>query len=701
MPQKILLVHEDAAKATLVKEALLHSSDGRFIIDWVDTCADAVSRLRIDRTESIAAILVNLELRDSRGLATFESLHATSPEVPILVLSSVAYEDSARLAVQRGAYDYILEDGLDSYPLQKAFRQMIDRASRAEALFAATERAQVTLNSIGDAVISTDIAGNVTFLNPIAQTLTGWSATEAIGKPIDEVLRIVDGGRDRRWLNPMTAVAQSNLAATLPAGCKLVRRDDIELAIEDTAAPIHDRRGRVIGAVMVFHDVTLAQAISEKLSHLAQHDYLTGLPNRLLLNDRLTQAISAAVRDQCNLAVLFLDLDRFKHVNDSLGHPAGDALLLSIAARLVANVRSSDTVSRLSGDEFVILLSSIAHSEDALLSVQKILAAVRKPHRVNDHELEVSLSVGIGIYPDDGADAETLIRNADIAMMHAKGRGRNNFQFYKQSMNERASERQSLESGLRHALEREEFVLHYQPKMDLVTETVTGAEALIRWRQPGGEVVLPRDFIPLAEQCGFIVPIGRWVLREACLQRRIWLDLKLAPMPISINISAIELRSKHFIDYVRATIDETGMEPTSLGFELTEGALMQDAQLTVSVMRSLKDMGIQLTLDDFGTGYSSLSHLRRFPIDALKIDKSFVGGLCTEAGDAKIVTAVIGLGRNFHLQVIAEGVETRGQFIALQAQNCEEGQGHYFQSPVAASEFTKLLGVDLSDTVVA
>jgi diguanylate cyclase (GGDEF)-like protein/PAS domain S-box-containing protein len=701
MPQTILLVHEDAAKATVVKDALLNSSDGRFIVDWVNTCADAVLRLRKDRTESVAAILVNLDLRDSQGLATFEALHATFPEVPILVLSSVVHEDSARLAVQRGAHDYILEDGLDSYPLQKAFRQMIDRASRAEALFAATERAQVTLNSIGDAVISTDISGNVTFLNPIAQTLTGWSATEAVGKPIDEVLRIVDGGRDRRWLNPMTAVTQSNLAATLPAGCKLIRRDAIELAIEDTAAPIHDRRGRVIGAVMVFHDVTLAQATSEKLSHLAQHDYLTGLPNRLLLNDRLTQAISAAVRDQCNLAVLFLDLDRFKHVNDSLGHPAGDALLLSIAARLVANVRSSDTVSRLSGDEFVILLSSIAHSEDALLSVQKILAAVRKPHRVNDHEMEVSLSVGIGIYPDDGTDAETLIKNADIAMMHAKGRGRNNFQFYKQSMNERASERQSLESGLRHALEREEFVLHYQPKMDLVTETVTGAEALIRWRQPGGEVVLPRDFIPLAEECGFIVPIGRWVLREACLQRRIWLDLKLAPMPISINISAIELRSKHFIEHVRAIIDETGMEPTSLGFELTEGALMQDAPLTVSVMRSLKDMGIQLTLDDFGTGYSSLSHLRRFPIDALKIDKSFVGGLCTEAGDAKIVTAVIGLGRNFHLQVIAEGVETRGQFIALQAQNCEEGQGHYFQSPIAASEFTKLLGVDLSDTVVA
>jgi diguanylate cyclase (GGDEF)-like protein/PAS domain S-box-containing protein len=701
MPQTVLLVHEDAAKATIVKNSLLSSIDGHFVVDWVDSCADALLRLRADRTEGIAAILVNLDLRDSQGLETFESLHEASPEVPILVLSGGVHEDCARLAVQRGAHDYILEDGLDSYLLQKSFRQMIERASQAEALFAATERAQLTLNSIGDAVISTDIAGNVTFLNPIAQTLTGWSATEAIGKPIDEVLRIVDVGRDRRLLSPTAVAAQTNLAAKLPAGCKLIRRDDIELAIEDTAAPIHDRRGRVIGAVMVFHDVTLAQATSEKLSHLAQHDYLTDLPNRLLLNDRLSQAISAAARNQRKLAVLFLDLDRFKHVNDSLGHPAGDALLLSIAARLIANVRSSDTVSRQGGDEFVVLLSSIVRSEDALLSVQKILAAVGKPHRVNDYDLQVSLSVGIAIYPDDGADADTLIKNADIAMMHAKERGRNNFQFFKRSMNERASERQSLESGLRHALERKEFVLHYQPKMDLVTEKLTGAEALIRWYQPGGEVVFPKDFIPLAEQCGFIVPIGRWVLREACLQRRIWLDLKLAPMPISINISAIELRSKHFVDYVRAVIDETGMEPTSLGFELTEGALMQDAELTVSVMRSLKDLGIQLTLDDFGTGYSSLSHLRRFPIDALKIDKSFVGGLCTEAGDAKIVTAVIGLGRNFHLQVIAEGVETRGQFIALQAQNCEEGQGHYFQSPVAASEFTKFLGVDLSDTVVA
>jgi diguanylate cyclase (GGDEF)-like protein len=447
--------------------------------------------------------------------------------------------------------------------------------------------------------------------------------------------------------------------------------------------------------------VTQAQAVSAKMSHLARHDYLTDLPNRLLLNDRISQAISAAQRHQQKLAVLCIDLDRFKHVNDSLGQKVGDKLLLSVAGRMVAIVESSDTVSRQGGDEFVILLTSIAQVEDAALIAQKILTVIGMPHQLEEHSLEITASAGIGIYPDDGSDAESLIKSADIAMLNAKNNGRNNYQFFKPSMNEHAQERQSLESGLRHALDQREFELHYQGKIDLVTETLTGAEALIRWHQPGREVALPKDFIPIAEQSGYIVPIGRWVLREACLQKRAWLDAKLAPIPIAINISAVELRSKQFVEHVRAILEETGLQASYLEFELTETALMQDPQSTIEVLRELKDMGIKLTLDDFGTGYSSLSYLRRFPIDALKIDRSFVQGLCTNADDAKIVSAVINLGRSFHLQVIAEGVETRAQFIALQGQSCAEGQGYYFQMPVAANEFAKLLGVDLSTTVVA
>jgi diguanylate cyclase (GGDEF)-like protein len=447
--------------------------------------------------------------------------------------------------------------------------------------------------------------------------------------------------------------------------------------------------------------VTQAQAVSEKMSHLARHDFLTDLPNRFLLNDRLSQAISAAERDRQKLAVLCIDLDRFKHVNDSLGQSVGDQLLMSVAARLVASVQTADTVSRQGGDEFVVLLSSIANVDDASLSAQKILTIVGMPHQLEEHSLQITASVGIGIYPDDGTDAETLVKCADIAMLNAKNDGRNIYQFFKPSMNEHAQERQSLESGLRHALDQREFELHYQGKIDLVTETLTGAEALIRWHPPGREVALPKDFIPIAEHSGYIVPIGRWVLREACLQRRVWLDAKLAPIPIAINISAVELRSKNFVGHVRAILEETRLDASYLEFELTETALMQDPRSTIEVLRELKEMGIKLTLDDFGTGYSSLSYLRRFPIDALKIDRSFVRGLCTNADDAKIVSAVINLGRSFHLQVIAEGVETRAQFIALQGQNCAEGQGYYFQKPAAAGEFAKLLGIDLSTTVVA
>jgi diguanylate cyclase (GGDEF)-like protein/PAS domain S-box-containing protein len=701
MPQTVLLIHDDIGKAKVVKDALLNSLDGFFVVEWVEMCSAGLRRLRRDGRERIAAILVNLFLPDSEGVETFDRIFQASPDVPILVLSSLEHESAAKLAVQRGAQDYLLEDDLDGYLLPKALRNMLERASNAEALFREKERAQVTLDSIGDAVVCTDVSGNVTYLNPIAEALTGWSAGGAIGRPFIQVCRIIDVLGHRRAIDPIASVIKANKASNLPEGSVLIRRDGIESAIEDSTAPIHDRRGRVSGGVMVFHDVTQARAMAQKMSHLAQYDYLTDLPNRLLLNDRLTQAVSAAHRQQQHLAVLFVDVDRFKHVNDSLGHLIGDQLLLAIAHRLVASVRSSDTISRQGGDEFVVLLSSITQAADAALSAQKLLSAASMPYRVEEHDLQITVSVGIGIYPDDGADAETLVKNADIAMLSAKDNGRNNYQFFKPAMNEHALERQSIEGNLRHALDRGEFMLHYQPKMDLEAQTLTGAEALIRWRQPERGIVFPKDFIPIAEQCGYIVPIGRWVLREACRQRRTWLDAHLAPIPIAINISAVELRSNNFVEHVRDILQETGLEPRFLEFELTETAFMQDPQSTIAVLQALKDIGILLTLDDFGTGYSSLSYLKRFPIDALKIDRSFVKGLCTDSDDLKLVSAVINLGRSFRLRVIAEGIETREQFLMLQAQNCAEGQGYYFERPIAANEFAKLLGADLSATVVA
>ena len=701
MPQTVLLIHDDCAKAKMVQNALTTSLDGLFIVERVERCSDGLHLLREGGRERIAAILVSLFLPDSEGIETFDRIFKASPTIPILVLSSPEHESAAKLAVQHGAQDYVLDDDLDGYLLPKALRNMLERASNAEALFSEKERAQVTLNSIGDAVVCTDAVGAVTFLNPVAEAMTGWQADEAAGRPFAEIFRIINIADHRRPVDPMALVIRTNKTLRLAEGCILIRRDGIEAAIEDSTAPIHDREGRVIGAVMVFHDVTQARAMTQKMTHLAQFDFLTDLPNRLLLNDRLSQAIAVASRHHQALAVLFVDVDRFKHVNDSLGHVIGDKLLQSIAQRLVAGVRGTDTVSRQGGDEFVILLSAVAHAADAALSAQKILSVAQMPYRVDEHDLQITLSVGISIYPDDGADAEALVKNADIAMLNAKDNGRNNYQFFRTAMNERALERQSIEGSLRHALDRSEFVLHYQPKLDLVTETLTGAEALIRWRRPQYGHVLPKDFIPIAEQCGYIVPIGRWVLREACRQRRSWNDSHLTPVPVAVNISAVELRSSHFVDHVRAILKETGLEPKYLEFELTETSFMQDPQSTIAVLRALKDIGIRLTLDDFGTGYSSLSYLKRFPIDALKIDKSFVNGLCTDSNDLKLVSAVIHLGRSFHLRVIAEGIETREQFLALQAQRCAEGQGYYFEKPIAADEFAKLLGTDLSTTVVA
>jgi diguanylate cyclase (GGDEF)-like protein/PAS domain S-box-containing protein len=700
MPQTVLLIHDDCAKAKMVQDALLASLDGFFVIDWVERCADGLLLLRKKGGERIAAILLSLYLPDSEGVETFDRIFKTSPNIPILVLSSLAHENAAKLAVQLGAQDYVLDDDLDGYLLPKALRNMLERAANAEALFSEKERAQVTLNSIGDAVVCTDAVGAVTFLNPVAEAMTGWLAGEAAGRPFAQIFRIINVSDHRRPVDPMALVIKTDKTLRLAEGCVLIRRDGVEAAIEDSTAPIHDREGRVTGAVMVFHDVTQARAMTQKMTHLAQFDFLTDLPNRLLLNDRLSQAISAARRQDQSLAVLFVDVDRFKHVNDSLGHLIGDRLLLSIAQRLVAGVRESDTISRQGGDEFVILLSSVAHAADAALSAQKILTIAQMPYRVDEHDLQITLSVGISIYPDDGADAETLVKNADIAMLSAKDNGRNNYQFFRPAMNERAQERQSIEGSLRHALERNEFVLHYQAKLDLLTETLSGAEALIRWHQPQSGYLLPKDFIPIAEQCGYIVPIGRWVLREACRQRRSWNESDLNRVPVAVNISAVELRSTNFVNHVRAILEETGLEPRYLEFELTETSFMQDPQSTIAVLRALKDIGIRLTLDDFGTGYSSLSYLKRFPIDALKIDKSFVKGLCTDSDDSKLVSAVINLGRSFHLRVIAEGIETREQFLALQAQNCAEGQGYYFEKPVAAGEFAKLLGTDLSATVV-
>lgn len=560
-----------------------------------------------------------------------------------------------------------------------------------EALFEEKERAQVTLNSIGDAVLTTDLLGKVTYLNLVAQAMTGWSHDEALGRPLSEVFRIIDGTTREPAPNPAQRAIEEDRTVGLVADCVLVRRDGFESGIEDSVAPIHNRDGRVTGAVIVFHDVSESRAIALKMAHLAQHDFLTGLPNRMLLTERLSQAIALARRHKKQVALLFLDLDYFKHINDSLGHAIGDRLLQLVAARLSASVRVTDTVCRQGGDEFVILLTEIEHPQDAAQVAETLRAALAAPHLIDGRELHVNLSMGISVYPDDGIDVDTVMQNADTAMYHAKASGRNNYQFFRAEMNTMAVQRMFIQSSLRRALKQGEFVLHYQPQIDLASGAMTGTESLIRWLDPDRGLIYPDQFVPIAEECGLIVPIGRWVLREACRQVRIWLDSGLRAVPVAVNISAVEFRHKNFVEGLALILKETGLPPRYLELELTESILMDDAESSASVLGALKVVGVQLAIDDFGTGYSSLSYLKRFPIDTLKIDQSFVRDVATNADDAAIIGAVISMGKNLKQRVIAEGVETREQLAFLQAQRCGEGQGFQFSHPLSAEDFTLLL----------
>jgi diguanylate cyclase (GGDEF)-like protein/PAS domain S-box-containing protein len=693
----LLLVEDNHGDARLLREMINEQGERDTEFTQVQSMGEAQKFLKEWKFD---IILLDLGLPDASGLEAVRKAHASAPHTPLVVLTGMDDESLAAQALQEGAQDYLIKGQIEARGLYRALRYAVERKSMEEALFVEKERAQVTLNCIGDGVVCTDIAGGITFINLVAESMTGWTHQEACGQPMSDVFKIIDATTRDAITNPMEMAIGLDRTVHLPSNCILIRRDGFETPIEDSVAPIHDREGQATGAVIVFRDVSIARAMALQMAHSAQHDFLTGLPNRMLLNDRVTHAISLAPRHLKKVALLFLDLDGFKHINDSLGHPIGDKLLQSIGRRLVDCVRASDTVSRQGGDEFVILLSEMEQSEDAAISARRMLHAVAEAHSINKHELHITTSIGVSVYPDDGLDAETLIKNADTAMYQAKENGRQSYQFFKSGMNVRAVERQSIEESLRRALERREFMLHYQPKINLQTGDITGAEALIRWTHPTRGLVPPSQFIPVAEDCGVILPIGIWVLREACRQAKEWIDAGLPLKTIAVNISAMQFRNDNFLRDVFAILAETGLDPRALELELTESVLIKRAETAATVLQFLRSRGVQIAVDDFGTGYSSLSYLTKFPIDALKIDQSFVRQISIAPGDATIVTAVISMGQSLKLRVIAEGVETHEELAFLQAHNCEEAQGYYFSRPVPAEKFARLLETGIREAVL-
>jgi len=690
MRYRILILSPSPDDVRVLEHALGNARDGPFDVEAGATLAEGMRRLR---SGGVDAILVDLDLPDSQGLSGFDQLAAAARHTPILTLCGLDDEADAVEAVQRGAQGWLSKGFFDNALVPQSLRNIIERMKVERRLYVARARAEITLNSIGDAVISVDMVGRVDYLNIAAELVTGWSREESRGRPVGEVLELVDGVSGRRITNPLEHILHSDQESNLAGDAILVSRDGRRIPIEDSAAPIHDWDRQLVGAVMVFRDLSDTVALTSTMRHLAQHDFLTNLPNRSLLNDRITQAIANSRRNDIHPVLLFLDLDKFKHINDSLGHAVGDQLLQAVSERLVNCVRTSDTVSRHGGDEFVILLANERRPQDAAHAAEKILAALSAPFRIDNQELHTSTSIGIGAFPQDGTNAAALITNADTAMYHAKELGRNNYQFFRQDMNTRAVERQLVETSLRRALEHGEFALYYQPKVDLQTDRITGVEALLRWKHPEWGLVMPERFITIAEECGLIVPIGRWVVGEACAQMVRWRNTGMPDVSVAVNISALEFRHRDFFTHALAIFDATGVDRTHVQLELTESVLMHDVAASAHLLVKFKAMGVQIVVDDFGTGYSSLSYLSQFPIDMLKIDQSFVKAIDTKEGrNGAIVSAVIDMGRNLHQRVIAEGVEDEAQLAFLKNHECSEGQGFLFSRPIDAAQMGAMLG---------
>lgn len=543
----------------------------------------------------------------------------------------------------------------------------------------------LTLSSIGDGVIVTNLEGDITFLNPIAELLTGWARRDALNQTIETVMPLVDASGRKKLINPLRIALSERRVVGASLNAKLIRRTGEMVEVEDTAAPIKDANNELQGGIIVFHDVTEAREMAQRMSHIASHDALTNLPNRILLQDRSERALENAKRKNEKVAMLVVDIDQFKTINDSVGHSVGDQLLKSIAKRLVDSARGADTVSRHGGDEFIVLVPELTNWDNAVAYVTRLMQQFTTPIWIDSQRFDLTCSVGISIYPDDCSDTESLYRHADGAMYRAKELGRNRWHFFSKDIETQVMKRHGLEQYLRRALVENLFQIYYQAKIDTRTGAVVGVEALIRLKDEKGKMISPAEFIPLAEDNGLIIPIGRVVMELASRDALKWQDMGFNHT-VSINISTVQFNDERFVDDVRELFDDLSLKPELIEFEITEGAIAKNTVRTKEILESLKGLGLSISIDDFGTGYSSLSYLKRFPIDVLKIDQSFVGDMLSNLSDEAIVDAIISLGRSLNMQLVAEGVETEAQVRALSAKGCHIVQGFYYCRPIPYSE---------------
>ena len=626
------------------------------------------------------------------ALEVLALLQGAGLEVPLIALAEQADEAAAADIMLAGARDVVCAGHARLAAVVRRelehTRERLERLRAEAALRASEERLNGLVRMSVEAIFVVDSQSRVVLLNPAAEKMFGCTARQLDGKSIEAVIpgKLYEALGEQ--MADFAAGRKEGMRISERAEISGVRRNGEKFAVEISVAQLVDGDKPLYSVVL--NDISTRKRDEARLNLLVNFDPLTSLPNRSLFQQRLQRALVRAQRFNKALAVLFIDLDRFKNINDTLGHAAGDSVLQAVAAQLAACLREVDTVGRLGGDEFAVLVEEFADTRFVGTVARKLVKAVADQRMLKEHEYHITTSIGISTYPADGHDASTLLKNAEIAMYRAKEHGRNNSQFYAPAMNANSLNRLSLEAGLRHALERQEFLLHYQPRIEIASGRMTGMEALVRWNRPGVGMVSPGDFIPIAEETGLIVPIGEWVLKTACERNRAW-QSDGPPLRVAVNLSARQFSQASLVSDVARILDTTGLQPEYLELEITESMVMDDPERAIQTLRQLKSMGISLAIDDFGTGYSSLGYLKRFPIDNIKIDRAFIKDIPNSSDDMIITRTIIAMAHSLRLRAIAEGVETQAQHEFLREQGCDELQGFYFSKPLAEQEFFPLM----------
>ncbi|MCB5184016.1 EAL domain-containing protein [Methylobacillus gramineus] len=671
-----------------------------------EVCSSGKDALQLITDIRFDLMLLDLSMPGMNGFDVLTELATHNRRIPVIVISGTKTLNAAIEAMRLGAYDFVrkpyqpeellrtIENAIEKSSLETQNRSINARLEESENLY------RYLVNSSPDIIYTLDDNGCFTFINTRIETLLGYKREALIGKHYTELIYTDDFDRARYAFNERRTGNRAASNIELRLKCKdrdtEVRHFEINfITVVLNATGIYSDNPEFgtpfSGTYGVARDISDRKKVEEAITHQAYHDTLTGLPNRALFKDRLNVALHHAKRNKQNLGIMFLDLDRFKWVNDTLGHLYGDELLKHVAHRLAGCLRAQDTLARMGGDEFTLLLHDLPQADDASRVAAKIVEELKRPFLLDDREIFISSSIGIAIYPDHGDSMETLIKSADIAMYHVKWRGKNGFQYYEASMNAMFHKKLSMENELRRAIEKKQIILHYQPQINIETHRIVGLEALARWHHPELGVISPTEFIPLAEETGLISPLSEMLLEEACKQMYEWKQNGLIGFSLAINISPQLVEEEHFVTNTIARIEAHQLSPDNFEIEITENLLVRDIENAITKLKTLGNHGIKIALDDFGTCYSSLSYLRQFPIHNIKIDKSFVGDINTINESVPIITAIAGIAKGFGLDMIAEGVETIQQMKTLQNMGCHKMQGYLFSKPLPAEEITKIL----------